>query len=113
MSQTIQKTILGTACALISVSAFAAPSVYPTGTTRYDPARAFNSFVLFTGGDNIAHLIDLNGNSVHEWKDAASHSTLINPAVNGGQLGHVFVTIDQFSLHGRLSLLRFQQVEEV
>ena len=94
MSQTIQKTILGTACALISVSAFAAPSVYPTGTTRYDPARAFNSFVLFTGGDNIAHLIDLNGNSVHEWKDAASHSTLINPAVNGGQLGHVFVTLD-------------------
>ena len=94
IKQAIQKTILGTACALITVSAFAAPSVYPTGTTRYDPAKAFNSFVLFTGGDNIAHLIDLNGNSVHEWKDAAAHSTLINPAVNGGQLGHVFVTID-------------------
>lgn len=77
-----------------SLQTFAAPSVYPTGTTRYDPTKAYNSFVLFTGGDNIAHLIDMNGNSVHEWKDAAGHSTLINPEVNAGKLGHVFVTLD-------------------
>ncbi|MDT4292077.1 arylsulfotransferase family protein [Methylomonas sp. MO1] len=81
--------VLGTA---LSVSALSGPSVFPTGTTRYDPGKAYNSFVLFSGGDNIAHLIDLNGNSVHEWPDAASHSTLINPAVNGGKLGHIFVT---------------------
>ncbi|MGJ0484711.1 MAG: aryl-sulfate sulfotransferase [Methylomicrobium sp.] len=79
---------------LIAATAASAPSVYPTGTTRYDPARAFNSFILFTGGDNIAHLIDMNGNSVHEWKDAAGHSTLIEPAVNAGKLGHVFVTLE-------------------
>lgn len=78
----------------ISPTANASPSIYPTGTTRYDPARAYNSFVLFTGGDNIARLIDLNGNSVHEWKDAAAHSTAIDPAVNGGKLGHVFTTLD-------------------
>jgi hypothetical protein len=88
------KAILGlfaTACAL---SAAAAPSVFPTGTTRYDPAKAFNSYVLFTAGDNIARLIDLNGNPVHEWKDAAGHSTLIDPALNGGKRGHVLVTFD-------------------
>ena len=66
----------------------AGPSVYPTGTTIYDPAKAFNSFVLFTGGDNIARLIDLNGNSVHQWKDAAAFSTFIDPALVGGKTGH-------------------------
>jgi hypothetical protein len=75
-------------------NAQAGPSIYPTGTTRYQPSKAFNSFILFSGGDNIAHLIDMNGHSVHEWKDAAAHSTLIDPAVNGGKLGHVFVTLE-------------------
>jgi hypothetical protein len=90
----LQKVMLGVVGAVLSVSASAAPSVFPTGTTRYDPAKAFNSFVLFTGGDNIAHLIDLNGTTVHEWHDAAAHSTLLNPSVNGGKLGHIFVTLE-------------------
>lgn len=90
----ILKSVAVAVALAIALPALAAPSVYPTGTTRYDPSKAYNSFVLFTGGDNIAHLIDLNGNSVHEWKDAAGHSTLINPEVNGGKLGHVFVTLD-------------------
>lgn len=88
------KALLATTGLLLCITANAGPSIYPTGTTRYDPAKAFNSYVLFSGGDNIAHLIDLNGNSVHEWKDAAAHSTLIDPAVNGGRLGHVFVTLE-------------------
>ncbi|MCB5189155.1 arylsulfotransferase family protein [Methylobacillus arboreus] len=70
----------------------ASPSVYPTGTTRYDPSRAFNSYVLFTGGDNVARLIDLNGNVVKTWQDAGGHSTLLDPSLNQGRLGHVLVT---------------------
>lgn len=93
-SQTLQQAILIALGVLLSASAIAGPSVFPTGTTRYDPGKAYNSFVLFTGGDNTARLIDLNGNPVHEWKDAAAHSTLIDPAVNGGKLGHVFVTLE-------------------
>lgn len=89
----LKKTIFSLIAAALALPVWAGPSVYPTGTTRYDPAKAFNSFVLFTGGDNIARLIDLNGNTVHQWKDAAAHSTLIDPAVNGGKLGHVFVTL--------------------
>lgn len=90
----MKRIILGALSASLALSAIAGPSVYPTGTTRYDPTKAYNSFVLFSGGDNVAHLIDLNGNSVHEWKDVAAHSTLIDPALNGGRRGHVFVTID-------------------
>jgi hypothetical protein len=78
----------------LASSAMAGPSVYPEGTTRYDPSRAYNDFVLFTGGDNIARLIDLNGNTVRQWKDAGSLSTLLDPALVGGQPGHVLVTLD-------------------
>ena len=78
---------------LTASSVMAGPSVYPTGTTVYDPAKAYNSYVLFTGGDNTARLIDLNGNVVRQWKDAAAHSTAIDPALNGGRKGHVFVTL--------------------
>jgi hypothetical protein len=49
----------------LTMLAVAVPSVYPTGTTLYNPAKAFNTFVLITGGDGSAHLIDMNGNSVH------------------------------------------------
>jgi len=91
----MKKLLLGAAAlSLLSVSAWADPSVYPTGTTRYDPARAYNAYVLFTGGDNIAHLIDLDGNSVHEWKDAANFSSFLDPALTGGQKGHVLLTLE-------------------
>lgn len=45
------KLLAAAACCALNASA--APSVFPTGTTRYDPARAFNSYALFTGGDNL------------------------------------------------------------
>jgi hypothetical protein len=79
--------------ACLSMPALAEPGIFPTGTTRYDPAKAYNSFVLFTGGDNIARLIDLDGNPVHQWPDAGGHSTLIDPALAGGRLGDVLVTL--------------------
>ena len=37
--------------AVLSAGAFAAPSVYPTGVTRYDPNKAFNQYVIFSGAD--------------------------------------------------------------
>ena len=89
----LKKATLGALLSAMTLPAMAGPSVFPTGTTRYDPTKAFNSYVLFTGGDNIAHLIDLDGNSVHEWKDAAGHSTLIDPDLIAGKRGHVFVTL--------------------
>ena len=63
-TEPLKKLVAGAIFAAITLHAIAGPSVFPTGTTRYDPTKAFNSYVLFTGGDNIAHLIDLDGNSV-------------------------------------------------
>ena len=65
--------------AVLSAGAFAAPSVYPTGVTRYDPNKAFNQYVIFSGADKQTHLIDMNGNEVKTWPQAGFPSAIIDP----------------------------------
>jgi hypothetical protein len=77
----------------LTVVAVGGTSVYPTGTTLYNPAKAFNTFVLLTGGDGFAHLIDMDGNSVHEWKNGSDLTTYLDPVLTGGNPGHVLVTL--------------------
>jgi hypothetical protein len=72
----------------------AEPSVYPTGTTIHDPAKTYNSFTLFVGGDDVTRLIDPTGKVVHEWKYGGQPAVLIDPALVGGARGHVFVTLE-------------------
>ena len=84
--------LVGLLCAGLAI---AGPSVYPEGTTRLDPARAWPSFVLFTGGDQQARLIDLDGKTVHTWRDVGSFtSTLIAPELAHSERGHVLVTLE-------------------
>ena len=50
--------------------AFAAPTVYPTGTTIYDPGRAWGGFTVLSILDTKAVIvIDMNGNVVKRWDD--------------------------------------------
>lgn len=74
--------------------AMAEPSVFPTGTTIYDPAKADNSYVLFPGGDDVSRLIDLTGKVIHEWKFTGQPVAFVDPALIGGARGHVFVTLE-------------------
>ena len=71
----------------------AAPSVYPTGVTRYDPAKADGVFILFSGGDDKTHLVDMDGNEVHRWDYPGFPSGILDPALAGGQRGHVMVDL--------------------
>src|SRR6478735_7478288 len=46
----------------------AAPTVFPTGTTIYDPAKAWSGFTLLSTLDTPAVLvIDMNGRTVKRW----------------------------------------------
>jgi hypothetical protein len=75
---------------------FAYPRVFPTGVTLYDPARAYNSFVLFsTAGDGPgqSYLIDMNGNEVHHWIGRGFPPVLLDPAVAAGARGHLLVQL--------------------
>lgn len=43
------------------------PSVYPTGSTIYDPDHCFNGYTCFRSHEGVA-LVDMNGNLAHLWK---------------------------------------------
>src|SRR5271167_3990672 len=44
------------------------PTIYPTGVTLYDPAKAWNGYTIFPAADLGALLIDMNGREVQLWK---------------------------------------------
>jgi len=58
----------GAVLAAASAILLAGPSVFPTGTTIYDPTRAWNGYtVLSPLGTQAAIVIDMNGNIVKQW----------------------------------------------
>jgi hypothetical protein len=73
--------------------ASAEPGVFPTGTTHYEPALAYNSYVIFDAPDNRTHLIDMDGHEVHSWDKPGFPAYMIDPALNGGTRGHVLVQL--------------------
>ena len=89
-----RRQTLSISTGLLALAALAAPalsqSVFPTGTTIYDPAQAYSSYVLISdhsaignhssatvraqgggGSPSDIRLIDMNGNVVHPWEVAA------------------------------------------
>jgi len=60
--------VAGAVLGLASAILLAAPSVFPTGTTIYDPGRAWNGYtVLSPLGTQAAIVIDMNGRVVKQW----------------------------------------------
>ncbi|MGA7713302.1 MAG: aryl-sulfate sulfotransferase [Rhizomicrobium sp.] len=86
--------------ALAATAATALPSVYPTGTTIYDPSRAYNSYVIFGAPDGKSHLIDMNGNEVHRWEKSGFPSYYIDPKLVKGARGHVLVQLETIEQDG-------------
>ena len=44
------------------------PTIFPTGTTIYDPERCFSGFTIFQAKETGACLINMNGAVVQMWK---------------------------------------------
>ncbi|OEY92759.1 ArsR family transcriptional regulator [Acinetobacter qingfengensis] len=76
-------------------SVSAAPSVYPTGVTIYDPQQAWNQYNVFSGADNQSYLIDMNGNVIQKWPYRGFPTEVIDPVINQGKKGHVFVQFEE------------------
>ena len=84
----------GLAAVLFGAAAVRAePSIYPTGVTRYDPAKAYDSFILFSGGDDKTHLIDMDGREIHRWNYPGFPSGILDPSLIGGKRGRVVVEL--------------------
>ena len=78
--------------ALASGATSAHPSVYPTGVTRYDPARAYNGYVLFAAPDGHTYLIDMNGHAVQQWAHPGFPSLALTAP---GKQGHLLLQVDK------------------
>ncbi len=99
--------------ALIGGGAFAQPSVFPTGVTKYDPARAYNSFIIFGGPDSKSHLINMDGEEVHVWNYAGFPSEILDPAITGGKRGHILVQLSGKNTHGPKAFGNFFNNKEI
>jgi len=45
----------------------AAPTIYPTGTTMYDPEKCWNGYTLYIARQTGATLVNMNGRVVNQW----------------------------------------------
>jgi hypothetical protein len=88
-------SLTAAAVLLAATAACANPSVYPTGVTIYDPAKAYNSFVVFGSPDGNTHLIDMDGHDVHHWNKWGFPSEILDPAITGGKKGELLVQLSQ------------------
>lgn len=82
--------ILMLAAMLASGTAYSAPSVFPTGTTIYNPEKCWNGWTVLSNvafGEHRQHrgvpLYSMNGEKVHVWKDVIGFPPLVMP---GGKL---------------------------
>ena len=55
------------------------PSIYPTGTTIYDPKKCWSGYTVFQAKEAGACLIDMNGNIVQLWKGLHGFPNTILP----------------------------------
>ncbi|WP_343682663.1 aryl-sulfate sulfotransferase [Acinetobacter baylyi] len=74
---------------------YALPSIYPTGVTIYNPKKAFNQYVIFSGADNKTHLIDMNGHEVKQWNYPGFPSAIVDPALTSGIKGQVLLQLEE------------------
>ena len=64
----------------VAPSSQAGPTVFPTGTTIYDPERAWNGYTLHdTPAEGGAVLIDMNGDVVKRWPEMLGFPARILP----------------------------------
>ncbi len=94
MMQRMRPLTLAASAAILALSATTAqalPSSFATGTTIYDPERAYSGYVLFPGGDRKTHLIDMNGNEVHRWEFEGFPPVPLSAAQADGEAGHLLV----------------------
>ena len=71
---------------LTAAVAHAAPSVYPTGTTIYDPANAWSGYTVFVLPETGAVLIDMNGKELKRWDQFAGFGGGPVRMLPGGQV---------------------------
>lgn len=80
------------------------PSVYPTGTTIYDPEKCWNGYTIFQAKEVGALVIDMNGNEVQLWKGLHGMPNKLLPG--GFVLGNTGERNTAFGMQDHLDLVQ-------
>lgn len=78
------------------------PTVFPTGTTVYDPEKCWNGYTLMPIKKIGAVLIDMNGNVVKVWKDFQGFPNKLLPG--GYVMGSLGIRDSEFSYQDQTDL---------
>lgn len=112
-------SVVGVIATLVPAPFYAAPSIYPTGTTIYDPDRAWNGYTIFsTPNDQGNVLIDMNGQELRRWAKISGMPPRIFPGgyIMGGvgrRTPHQeFIALVQLDWDGN-EVWRFDRTEQV
>ncbi|MFP6829624.1 MAG: hypothetical protein VCC36_11410, partial [Gammaproteobacteria bacterium] len=81
----------GLVLALAVATAYGFPSVYPTGTTIYNPEKAWNGYTIYPAPEAQGGvLIDMNGNLIRRFEEVSGAPVRILPGgyvMGGGAMG--------------------------
>jgi hypothetical protein len=114
-------SLAGVAVFAATVGLPALPSIYPTGTTIYDPAKAWSGYTLFdTPEAPGAVLVDMNGAVVKQWDSVALAPVPFRILPGGYFMGATAarpphqetLAVSEFDWNGR-EMWRFDRVEQV
>jgi len=80
------------------------PSIYPTGTTIYNPEKCWNGYTIFQAKEVGALLIDMNGTEVQLWKGLHGFPNKLLPG--GHVLGHTGDRNNAFGMQDQIDLVQ-------
>ncbi len=80
------------------------PSIYPTGTTIYNPEKCWNGYTIFQAKEVGALLIDMNGTEVQLWKGLHGFPNKLLPG--GHVLGHTGERSNAFGMQDQVDLVQ-------
>lgn len=80
------------------------PTVHPTGTTIYNPEKAYNGYTIFQAQELGALLIDMNGKEVKLWKGLQGFPNKMLPG--GYVLGHRGTRDTKFGYQDDIDLIQ-------
>jgi hypothetical protein len=107
----LQRLVVPASLLLAAASAIAYPTIYPTGTTIYDPDRAWNGYTIHPTPDNKgAVLIDMNGNVIRRFEDISVSPIRIFPG--GNIMGGSGEAVVQRDWEGN-EIWRFDRTEQI
>src|SRR5271157_776209 len=125
----LKRFLLVILACILPVLVNAAPTVFPHGVTIYKPDKCWNGYTLIATinavrpGEKAVPLgvpiIDMNGNVVHEWKNAVGFPPKLLPGghllaglIKPGRTGIEVNTIAQFDFNGNIEW-QWDKAEEV